>query len=321
MAIPADILQGYFREYRSGPALKKKTVIDIALFFATTPQKQGELLTRALNYDILNPVADGRENVLRSSEISVALFKYIFKWLPRDINRENFLISILSNLSEEAKKTVSQRLSTAKTDESIIRKIMPFAIAYHLFLTMVFFDVSALWETDFSRYSALLMEIQTLKHKLRQDNTEPTHLWFKLHNTITHLEQFKLTFLQEQYGLTIEMLCNACQILYPRSEALVIKEDDNLLAAGETGAERLQLQILLELKKRAYGLDNTFGQLKFNEPKPRADTDEAPKAPPCSGSASEGKLSFWREKSSAFDHNVSVTRGYDETRVYYHFAP
>jgi hypothetical protein len=319
MAISANILEAYFREYRISPMAKKKNLIDLLLGFEPKVEKQKELLIKALNYDILNPVADGRENFLRSSEISVALFKRVFKNLSPDVNREEFLISVLFGLLEEAKKTLSQRQYTTKTGENLTKTITPFSIAYHLFLTMVFFDVSALCGFDFSRYSALLMEIQTLKNQLRRDSPDTTSLWFKLHNAITHLEQFKLNFLHEQYGLTIEMLCNACQTLYPKFKALVIKEDGNL-ASAETGAERLQLQILLELNKQAYGLSNTFGQLKFREAKPQAYSDEEFNVPLYSGSASEGMLSFWREKGSAFDHSRSFTGVDYEMRSYYNFA-
>ncbi|MCD6044983.1 MAG: hypothetical protein K0R48_146 [Gammaproteobacteria bacterium] len=316
MAIPADILQWYFYEYRSRPTLKKKTVMDIVLFFATTPKKQEELLTRALDYDILNPVADGRENILRSSEISVSLFKYIFKSLPRDIHREEFLSAIFSNLSEESKERITQRLYIFKTGENVTKIIAPFTLAYHLFLTMVFFDVSALSIHDFSRYSALLMEIQRLKNHLRYDNIDITSLGPKLHNAVTELEKFKLNFLEMQYGLTIEILSRACQNLYLEPEALVIRKEDDLLSL-ETGAEHLQLQILLELNKRAYGLNNTFGQLRFNEAKPRAHSDKAPKAPPHSVSLPERALSFWRERVSSFN----LAENNEGRTAYYHFAP
>lgn len=314
MAIPADILQGYFRDYRSSPAVKKKIVIDIVLFFATTPKKQGELLVRAVNYDILNPVADGEENFLRSSEISVSLFKKIFKQLPQNIDREKFLISVLSNLSEEAKNRLTQRQYTAKTGENLRKTIAPFAIAYHLFLTMVFFDVSALLAADFSRYTALLVEIQTLKGQLRHDNTNTTPSWSKLHNAITHLEEFKLNFLKAEYGLTIEILSDACQSLYSRPVALFIKKDNGDVASAESRAERLQFDVLLELNKHAYGLNNTFGSLRFSEAKPRAHSDNAP---PYSTSAPEGVLSFWGVRASGSGYS----RANDEMNAYYHFAP
>lgn len=298
MAITADSLQGYFREYRSSPMLKKKFLIDILLGFESRLERQRELLISALSYDSLNPVADGRENILRCSEISVALFKRVFKYLPQEVDRETFLVSVLSHLPEESKQRLSQRQYTTKTGEQLTKIIAPFSIAYHLFLTMVFFDTSELSAADFSRYSALLMEIQTLKSELRHDNTNIHSLESKLHNAITHLEQFKLDFLKEQYGLTIEMLSNACQSLYLKPEALGIKKDGGIFASAETSAERLQSEVLSELNKRAYGLDNTFGKLKLNEAKPRALSDEKKLKASSSYTSLEGPLSFW---NFAFD--------------------
>lgn len=318
MAISADILQEYFREYRTSPTAKKNFLIDMLLAFEPKVEKQKELLVKALNYDILDPGADSRENILRTSEISVALFKRIFKYLPQNISREEFLISIFSSLLEEAKKRLIQRQYPTKTGENLTKTIAPFAIAYHLFLTMVFFDVSALCGFKFSRYSALLMEIQTLKGQLSQDSPDTTSLWFKLHNAITHLEQFKLNFLQEQYGLTIQMLSNACKTLYPKSEIFIIKENRNADDGIESNGEHLQFQILLELNKHAYGLGNTFGSLRLNEAKPRAYSD---KSLPYSSSAPERMLSFWREQVSAFDHSFSFIRPDSEKGSYYHFAP
>jgi hypothetical protein len=317
MAISANSLQEYFREYRTSPTAKKNFLIDMLLAFEPKVEKQKELLVKALNYDILDPGADSRENILRTSEISVALFKRIFKYLPQDISREEFLISIFSSLLEEAKKRLIQRQYPTKTGEKVTKTIAPFAIAYYVFLTMVFFDVSTLCGFEFSRYSALLVEIQTLKGQLRQDSPDTTSLWFKLHNAITRLEQFKLNFLQEQYGLTIQMLSNACKTLYPKSEAFAIKENRSDHGEIESYGEHLQFQILLELNKHAYGLSNTFGSLRLNEAKPRALSD---KAPPYSGSASERMLSFWREKVPAFDHSFRFTRPNSEMGSYYHFA-
>jgi hypothetical protein len=316
MAIPANVLQAYFHEYRFSPMAKKKFLVDILMGFEPGLERQRELLVSALSYDSLNPVADGKENILRCSEISVALFKRVFKYLPQEMDREAFLISVLSHLPEESKQRLSQRQYTTKTGEQLTKTIVPFSIAYHLFLTMVFFDTSELSAADFSRYSALLMEIQAFKSQLRYDNTDTNFLESKLHNAITHLEQFKLGFLKEQYGLTIEMLSNACQSLYLKPEALAIKKDGNVLASVETSAERLQSEVLLELNKRAYGLDNTFGKLKLNEAKPRALSDKMPKVPALPAS-SEGALSFWH---FAFDGGSA--RGNHKTSVYtHHFAP
>jgi hypothetical protein len=318
MAISADILHGYFSRYRINSVANKKILIDLLLGFEPKLEKQKELLSRALNYDILNPAADGMENILRSSEISVALFKRVFRYLPPQVNREEFLISILSSLLEEAKKRLIQRQYSIKTDDSLTKTIAPFAIAYYLFLTMVFFDVSALCDFEFSRYSALLMEIQTLKGQLRQDSPDITYLWFKLHNAITHLEQFKLNFLQQQYGLTIQMLSNACKILYPESEIFIIQENRSANGEIESYGENLQFQILLELNKQAYGLSNTFGSLRLNEAKPRALSD---KASPYSGSTSEKMLSFWQEKDLDFDYSFSFAGLNSEMESYYRFAP
>lgn len=320
MAISTNILQEYFREYRTSPAAKKRFLIDILLAFEPNVEKQKKILIRALNYDILNPATNDRENILRCSEISVTLFKRVFKHLPQDVNREEFLVSILSNLPEEAKKRLTQRQYPTKTGENITKTIEPFAIAYHLFLTMVFFDVSVLCGFEFSRYSDLLVEIQTLKSQLRQDSPDTTSLWFKLHNAITRLEQFKLNFLQEQYGLTIQMLSNACKTLYLKPETFVIKENRSAHDGIEGNGEHLQFQILLELNKHAYGLSNTFGNLRLNEAKPRAYSDKAPSYPG-SASASERMLSFWREQVSAFDHSFSFIRSNSEKGSYDHFAP
>lgn len=292
MAITADILQGYFREYRSSPTPKKKILIDMVLGLQPGLEKQRKLLIRALSYDSLNPVADGRENILRSSEISVPLFKYVFKQLSPEVNRETFLISILSALPTESKQRLSQRQYTTKTGEQLTKTIAPFAIAYYLFLTMVFFDPSELSGENFLNYSALLMEIQSLKGQLRQDKADTSPLRVKLHNAITQLESFKLDFLKEQYGLTIAMLSNACQSLYLQPEDLELKKDSGVLTNIETSAERLQSEILLELNKQAYGLESNFGKLKRNEAKPCALSDKMPKvrsSPP----SSERWFSFW----------------------------
>src|SRR3990167_5718393 len=170
MAITADILYAYFREYRSSPMPKKKVLIDLLLGSKSGLEEQKKLLISALSYDSLNPVADGRENILRCSEVSVALFKCVFRQLPQEVSRETFLSAVLSALPEESKQRLSQRHYTTKREEQLTKTIAPFAIAYHLFLTMVFFDTSELSAADFSRYSTLLMEIQTLKSQLRHDS-------------------------------------------------------------------------------------------------------------------------------------------------------
>jgi hypothetical protein len=315
MAITTDILQGYFREYRSIPTPQKRILIDLLLNSESGLERQRILLISALSYDSLNPVADGRENILRCSEISVALFKCVFKQLPSEVNREAFLISVLSALPTESKQRLSQRQYITKTGEQLTKIISPFAIAYHLFLTMVFFDASELSAAHFSYYSTLLLDIQNLKNQLRYESAAASPLWPKLHNAVTHLEQFKLNFLKTHYGLTIQMLSNACKTVCLKIEMTAVQEDSTILANVENKAERLQAEILLELNKHAYGLESTFGLLKLNEAKPRALSDKMPKIP--SPASSAGPFSFWH-----FVFDSASARANHEMSVYtHHFAP
>lgn len=325
MSIPAQTLRQFFYDYRHSSAEQKEDVIHYLVRFDTTPEAQQRILRYALDYDILHPVADGKENALRSSEISVVLFKRIVENLPKDIDRSEFLSAIFVSVSLEARRILSEQVCVAKTGEEYIKIISPFAIAYHVFLTLVFFDVSALSQQDFSHYSELLLMGQVLKADLRRSSLNAATIACKLHNTITALEQIKLNFLKNHYGLSIESLTKACQSLAIKPEPLMIKDQEASTVSVQNEAERLQYQLMLELNKLAYGQMNSFGQLRFTVSKPIAYSDEefTVEKKPETSIASASKSSFWQDKVLKFGESLNYSHSELETEAawYYRFPP
>ena len=330
MSLPANTLRQFFYEYRHSSTEQKEEILDYLIRFDTTVEAQQRLLRYALDYDILHPIADGKENVLRSSEISVVLFKRVVKHLSEDINKNEFLSDIFLNISLEARRILSERRCVAKTGEEYTKIITPFAIAYHVFLTLVFFDISALSNEDFSRYSELLLMSQVLKADLRRSSLNNTTIACKLHNTLTALEQIKLNFLKNHYDLSIEGLTQACQSLAINPQPLTLKEQETLMVSVQNDVERLQYQIILELNKLAYGQANIFGQLRFAASKPLAYSEEEfleedlfiekkPEIP----IASSSKSSFWQDKASKLGDflNYSHSDLGTEAEWYYRFPP
>lgn len=330
MSLPAETLRQFFYEYRHSSTEQKKEILDYLVQFDTTLEAQQRILRCALDYDILHPIADGKENVLRSSEISVVLFKRVWKYLPKDLDKSEFLSDILVNISLEARRILSERRCVAKTGEEYTKIITPFAIAYHVFLTLVFFDVSALSKEEFSRYSELLLMSQVLKADLRRAALNDTSIACKLHNTLTELEQIKLNFLKNHYDFSIEGLSKACQNVAISPPSLAIKEQEALMVSVQNNAERLQYQLMLELNKLAYGQMNSFGQLRFADPKPQAYSEEEfldedffiekkPEIPV----ASSSKSSFWQDKISKFGDFLSYSHSDVSTEAewYYRFPP
>ncbi len=221
------------------------------------------LLVKSLNYDILNPEADGENNILRRSEISIALLREIFKHLPVEINREKFLGDLLISLCIEAQKKLTQGILGSNPSAPA------YTLFYNLFVNMVFFHVGDLSEEEFERYGQLALKMQVMKNQMNYKilNTDP-YLVLKFKNTLTLLEKFKLDFLWKHYGLKINMIAEACQRMFPRSNLL--NRDVTLIpmASSNSLADKLQMEVLLELNKLACGQNHQFGKLFFEEAKP-----------------------------------------------------